>query len=269
MGVPISRQYLSSASPSEIRQAIRDGNWTDHTVGVAADYTQANLVILPRENAYDFLLFCARNPKPCPLIDVTDAGSPVPLLAAPSADIRTDLPGYRVYEHGELVEESTNISHLWRDDLVGFLIGCSYTFEHALIEAGVRLRHVEQGTNVPMFRTNRACVPAGEFHGPLVVSMRPIQGDQIGTAVQVTSKYPHAHGAPVWIGEPAGLGIADLATPDWGEAIWPEVGEVPVFWACGVTPQAAVMRSRPPLAIGHAPGHMLITDARDSDYLVP
>jgi uncharacterized protein YcsI (UPF0317 family) len=258
--VPVSRQDLSTASPSEIRQAIRDGHLTDHTVGMAAGYIQANLVILPKEHAYDFLIFCVRNPKPCPLIDVTDAGSPVPLLAAPSADIRTDLPGYRVYEHGALVEELTGISHLWRDDLVGFLLGCSYTFEHALVEAGVRLRHVEQGTNVSMFRTNRACVPAGQFHGPLVVSMRPIRGDQIGTAVQVTGRYPHAHGAPVWIGDPAGLGIADLATPNWGEAVLPELGEVPVFWACGVTPQAVAMQTRPPLMITHSPGHMFITD---------
>ena len=259
-GASITRHDLSSASPAEIRRAIRSGDWTDHTVGVAADYTQANLVVLPKESAYDFLLFCVRNPKPCPLIDVTDAGFPVPMLAAPSADLRTDLPRYRVYEQGGLVEETTDITHRWRDDLVGFLLGCSYTFEHALIAAGVRLRHVEQGTNVPMFRTDRACVPAGDFHGPLVVSMRPIRGDQIGTAVQVTGRYPHAHGAPVWIGDPAGLGIADLATPDWGEATRPEAGDVPVFWACGVTPHAVAMQTRPPLMITHSPGHMFITD---------
>lgn len=260
VGIPITRSDLATASPAEIRRAIRDGSWTDHTVGVAAEYTQANLVVLPKAYAYDFLLFCVRNPKPCPLIDVTDAGSSIPRHAAPDADIRTDLPGYLVYEHGELVEETTDISHLWRDDLVGFLIGCSYTFEHALIDAGVRLRHVEQGRNVPMFRTNWNCRPAGAFHGPLVVSMRPIQGDQIGKAVEVTGRYPHAHGAPVWIGHPDRLGITDLAEPDWGQPMWLEEHETPVFWACGVTPQAVAMQTRPPLMITHAPGHMFITD---------
>jgi uncharacterized protein YcsI (UPF0317 family) len=258
--VPINRQDLATAPPAEIRYVIREGGWTQHTVGLAADFTQANLVILPKEQAYDFLLFCVRNPKPCPLVDVTDPGSPVPLLAAPTADLRTDLPGYRVYEYGELVEETTAIAHRWRDDLVGFLIGCSYTFEHALVEAGVRLRHVEQGTNVPMYRTSRECLPAGDFHGPLVVSMRPIRGDQVGRAVEITRHYPTAHGAPVWIGDSAGLGIVDLATPDWGEALGPEAGEVPVFWACGVTPQAVAHQTRPPLMITHSPGHMFITD---------
>jgi uncharacterized protein YcsI (UPF0317 family) len=260
VGVPITRQDLAAATPAEIRNVIREGGWTQHTVGLAGGFTQTNLVILPKKQAYDFLLFCVRNPKPCPLVDVTDPGSPVPMLAAPAADLRTDLPRYRVYENGELVEETTSIAHRWRDDLVGFLIGCSYTFEHALIEAGVRLRHVEQGKNVPMFRTARECLPAGDFHGPLVVSMRPIRGDQVGRAVEITKRYPTAHGAPVWIGDPAGLGIADLAPPDWGEAIWPEEGEVPVFWACGVTPQAVAHQTRPPLMITHSPGHMFITD---------
>jgi uncharacterized protein YcsI (UPF0317 family) len=260
-----TREAFATATPSEIRDAIRQNLWTDHTVGLAAGYTQANLVILPKEEAFDFLLFCIRNPKPCPLLDVTDAGSPVPWFAAPEADLRTDLPRYRVYEYGVLAEEPTSIEHLWRDDLVGFLLGCSYTFEHALIEEGVRLRHVEQGTNVPMFETTRQCRSAGAFRGPLVVSMRPIQADQVEQAIEVTSRYPKAHGAPVWVGDPAALGIADIETPDWGEAIAPEAGEVPVFWACGVTPQAVVMQSKPALVITHAPGHMFISDVRISD----
>ncbi|HEY7034121.1 MAG TPA: putative hydro-lyase [Thermomicrobiales bacterium] len=255
-----TRQTLASATPSEIRRAIREGAWTDHTVGFAAGFVQTNLVILPREMAYDFLLFCVRNPKPCPLVDVTDAGSPIPARAAPGADLRTDLPRYRVYEYGELVEEPVSIAHRWREDLVGFLLGCSYTFEHALIEAGVRLRHVEQGTNVPVFRTRRDCLPAGVFHGPLVVSMRPIRGDQVGRAIEVTSRYPKAHGAPVWVGDPGALGTADLGRPDWGEPVRIEDGEVPVFWACGVTPQAVAGQTRPPLMMTHAPGHMFITD---------
>jgi uncharacterized protein YcsI (UPF0317 family) len=258
--VLITRRELSTAIPAEVRHAIRQGAWTAHTGALAAGYTQANLVVLPKAVADDFRLFCDRNPKPCPLLDVTDAGSPIPTRAAPAADLRTDLPRYRVYEHGVLVEEPTSIAHRWRDDLVGFLLGCSYTFEHALIEAGVRLRHVERGTNVPMFRTTRACLPAGDFHGPLVVSMRPIREDQVDRVVEVTSRYPKAHGAPVWVGEPAALGIRDLGTPDWGEALWPEAGEIPVFWACGVTPQAIASQTRPPLMITHAPGHMFVTD---------
>jgi len=260
VSVLLTRQAFAAATPREIRDLIRQDRWDDHTVGLAAGFTQANLVILPKDESFDFLLFCVRNPKPCPLLDVTDVGSPVPAYAAPDADLRTDLPRYRVYEHGVLVEEPVSIAHRWRDDLVGFLLGCSYTFEHALIEAGVRLRHVEQGTNVPMFLTTRACRAAGDFRGPLVVSMRPIQADQVERAIEVTSRYPKAHGAPVWVGDPGELGIADLETPDWGEAISPESGEIPVFWACGVTPQAVVSQSKPAFVITHAPGHMFISD---------
>jgi uncharacterized protein YcsI (UPF0317 family) len=258
--VPIHRETIAAATTVETRRLIREGAWTDHTGGLASGYVQANLVILPQDLAYDFLLFCVRNPKPCPLIDVTDVGSPVPTLAAPDADLRTDLPRYRVYEHGVLVEEPVSIAHRWREDLVGFLLGCSYTFEHALIEAGVRLRHVEQGTNVPMYRTSRACRAAGVFRGPLVVSMRPIRGDEVSRAVEVTSRYPKAHGAPVWVGDPGELGIEDLGRPDWGEPVRLETGEIPVFWACGVTPQAVAIQTKPPLMITHAPGHMFITD---------
>jgi uncharacterized protein YcsI (UPF0317 family) len=260
MDVPITRRELSAATPTEVRHAIRKGAWTAHTGALAAGYTQANLVVLPKAAADDFRLFCDRNPKPCPLLDVTDPGSPVPTRAAPTADLRIDLSRYRVYEHGLLVEEPTSIAHRWRNDLVAFLLGCSYTFEHALIEAGVRLRHVEQGTNVPVFRTTRACCPAGDLRGPLVVSMRPIREDQVERAVEVTSRYPKAHGAPVWVGEPAALGIRNLGMPDWGEALWPEPEEIPVFWACGVTPQAIASQTKPPLMITHAPGHMFITD---------
>ncbi|HUG16102.1 MAG TPA: putative hydro-lyase, partial [Thermomicrobiales bacterium] len=244
----------------EARAAIRGGAWTTHTSGLAAGYTQANLVVLPREDAYDFLLFCVRNPKPCPLLDITEAGSPEPALAAPGSDLRYDLPRYRVYEHGELVDEPTTLKSRWRDNLVAFLLGCSYTFEHALLAAGIPMRHFECGTNVPMYRANRECAPAGRFHGPLVVSMRPIPADQVARAVAITGRYPQAHGAPVHIGDPASLGIADLARPDWGDPAPLEAGDVPVFWACGVTPQAVAMRSRPELMVTHAPGHMFITD---------
>ncbi|MHB8645765.1 MAG: putative hydro-lyase [Thermomicrobiales bacterium] len=251
---------IEASTPAELRRAIATDAWTNHTVGLAPGYTQANLVVLPKEYAYDFLLFCVHNPKPCPLLDVTDPGSPVPTFAAPEADLRSDLPRYRVYEHGQLVEEPTTIVHRWRDDSVAFLLGCSYTFEHALLRAGIRLRHVEQRTNVPMFRTAIPCIPAGRLHGPLVVSMRPIRADQVAHAVRVSSRYQRAHGAPVHIGDPEGLGIADLAQPDWGDPLSLKPGEVPVFWACGVTPQAVALTAKVPLMITHAPGHMFITD---------
>ncbi|MEX1157793.1 MAG: putative hydro-lyase [Thermomicrobiales bacterium] len=254
------RITLRSARPEIVRESIRRGDWTTNTVGLSAGYTQTNLVILPREYAYDFPLFCQRNPGPCPLVDVTEVGSPVPLKAARSADLRVDLPAYRVYEHGELVEEPASIVHHWRDDLVAFLLGCSYTFEYALDQANVGLRHLNEGRNVSMFRTNQRCASAGRLHGPLVVSMRPIRSDRVARAVEVTSRYPLAHGAPVWIGDPDGLGIPSITEPDWGETLTPEPGEVPVFWACGVTPQAVAMEAKPPLMITHSPGHMFITD---------
>ncbi|MBE3014984.1 putative hydro-lyase [Microbispora sp. NEAU-D428] len=253
-------------TPREARELFRGGLVTP-TSGWAAGWAQANLIALPRDRAYDFLVFAQRNPRPCPVLAVTEPGEPFASIF--DGDLRTDLPAYRVYRDGEQVAEVTDVTSYWRDDLVGFLIGCSFTFEAALLEAGVPIRHIEAGTNVPMYLTDRPCVPAGELSGPLVVSMRPIPAELVPAAVRVTSRYPAVHGAPVHVGDPAALGIADLAKPDFGDPVEVRDGELPVFWACGVTPQAAVMRSRPPFAIGHAPGHMAITDARDSAYLVP
>lgn len=247
-------------SPTEARMLMRAGEWSKITAGVAPGYAQANLAILPRELAYDFLLFCVRNPKPCPLLDVTDMGSPIPRIAARDADLRTDLPRYRVYRHGELVDEPLSIQGYWSDDLVAFLLGCSFTFEHGLREAGIPLRHLECGCNVPMYRTTVGCLPSGIFNGPLVVSMRPIPATLVGTAVQISARYPSVHGAPVHVGEPEALGIRHLDRPDWGDPLPIAKGEVPVFWACGVTPQAVAMAARPPLMITHAPGHMFVTD---------
>ncbi|GAA4097388.1 putative hydro-lyase [Actinomadura miaoliensis] len=253
-------------TPDEARALFRGGLRTP-TAGWCAGWTQANLIAVPREHAYDFLLFAQRNPKPCPVLDVTEPGETSCALFR--GDLRTDLPAYVVYRDGEPVAEVTDASEAWRDDLVAFLIGCSFTFEDALLAAGVPVRHIEQGRNVPMYRTNRPCRPAGAIGGPLVVSMRPVPAHQVADAVRVTSRYPAVHGAPVHVGDPAALGIADLDAPDFGDAVDVRPGEVPVFWACGVTPQAAVMVSKPPLAIGHAPGHMAVTDARDSDFLAP
>ncbi len=257
------------AHPGELWQDCRRGAWDRPTAGVAPGYGQANLAILPRADAFDFLRFCTRNPRPCPLLEVLDPGDPEPRLTAPGADLRTDLPRYRVYRSGELVEETGDIRHLWRDDLVAFLIGCSFTFETPLLEAGVPVRHIECGCNVPMFRTNRPTVPAGRFHGPLVVSMRPVPAALVSVAVAVTARYPAFHGAPVWVGDPEGLGIADPGRPDWGDPVPIAPGEVPVFWACGVTPQAVAMAARPELFIAHAPGHMFVTSTPDRELLQP
>ena len=259
---------LSTAHPKEVRERIRRGEWVRPTAGCAAGYVQANLVVLPRELAYDFLLFTHRNPRPCPLLEVTDPGSPEPVRVAPGADLRTDLPKYRVYRHGVLTEEVTDLLPLWRDDLVAFLLGCSFTFEAALLKAEVPVRHLEEGRNVPMYITNRPCAPAGLFEGPLVVSMRPIPPEKVARAAAVTARFPAVHGAPVHVGMPEALGIWDLGRPDFGDPVTIRPGEVPVFWACGVTPQAVAMRVKPPLMITHAPGHMFVTDLRDEALAV-
>ncbi len=255
-------------NPSKVRELIRSGQWRGVTSGVAPGHVQANLAILPRDLAFDFLLFCQRNPKPCPLLEVVEAGGTEPSLTAPGADIRTDIPGYRIYENGELTAEVLSLVDHWRDDLVSFLLGCSFSFESAMSDAGIPLRHQELGCNVPMYITNIPTTPAGVFSGPMVVSMRPIQRKQIVRAVQVTSRFPATHGAPVHIGEPAAIGITDIGQPDFGDSVELRDGEEPVFWACGVTPQAVALNSKPSLMITHAPGYMFITDQRDADIAV-
>ena len=243
-----------------MRQRIRQGGWTHHTSGLADDHVQGNVVILPQALAADFLRYCQRNPKPCPVLAVSEPGEARLPTLGDDLDICTDLPRYRVWRHGELVDEPVDISPLWRQDLVTFVIGCSFSFEQALMEAGIRLRHVEQGLNVAMYRTNVPTVPAGAFGGPLVVSMRPMRARDVIRAVQVTSRFPGVHGAPVHIGDPSLIGIDDLSRPDYGDAVEVRSDEIPVFWACGVTPQAAIRQARPEFCITHAPGAMLITD---------
>jgi uncharacterized protein YcsI (UPF0317 family) len=251
---------MDEASPAAVREAIRRGEWTGPTAGLAGGFVQANLVVLPEADAFDFLRFCLRNPKPCPLLEVCDPGIAEPREIAPGADLRTDLPGYRVWRHGELDEERGDVRSLWRDDLVAFLIGCSFTFERAMLGAGLPVRHIEEGVNVPMYRTSRECAAAGRFSGPLVVSMRPMTPAQAVAAAEVTARFTDTHGAPVHAGDPAALGIGDLGAPDYGDPVTVRDGEIPVFWACGVTPQAAAVASRPELMITHAPGHMFVTD---------
>jgi uncharacterized protein YcsI (UPF0317 family) len=250
------------------RLACRAGSIQGSTAGIAPGYVQGNLAVLPRDLATDFLRFCQSNPKPCPLIGMSEVGDPrVPALGA-DLDIRTDLPAYRIWKAGELVEETGDISHWWRDDLVAFLIGCSLSFEEALIADGVPIRHIACGVRVPMYRTNIACVPAGRFAGPMVVSMRPMAPGHAIRAIQITSRFPSVHGAPVHIGLPHRLGISDLAKPDYGDAVPIETDELPVFWACGVTPQAVIAAAKPPFAITHAPGAMLVTDLRNTQLAI-
>lgn len=259
-----SRAALAAAR--DAREAYRAG-LVAPTAGVAPGMTQANMIALPRDWAWDFLLYAQRNPKPCPVLDVIESGSHHTVLAE-GADLRTDIPLYRVWRDGRLAEEVNDAMALWREhpDLVTFLIGCSFTFETPLLQAGIDVRHITDGCNVPMYRTNRPCRPAGRLKGELVVSMRPIPAHRVADAVSISGRFPSVHGTPVHVGDPMALGIVDLGRPDFGDPVRIEPGEVPVFWACGVTPQAALMASRVPFAITHSPGYMFITDVPGHVY---
>ncbi|QEE46430.1 putative hydro-lyase [Rhizobium sp. WL3] len=259
-------RHVDTAAARTARERYRNGA-VEPTSGVAPGFTQANMIVLPRDWAFDFLLYAQRNPKACPVLDVSDPGSHATVLAK-AADLRRDVPLYRIWRDGKLAEEVTDATAAWAEhpDLVSFLIGCSFTFETPMMEAGIDIRHITDKSNVPMYLTNRACRPAGRLHGNLVVSMRPIPAGRVADAATISGRFPAVHGAPVHVGAPEELGIADLGKPEFGDAVRIEPGEVPVFWACGVTPQAAVMASKVPFAITHAPGHMFITDIPDSAY---
>jgi uncharacterized protein YcsI (UPF0317 family) len=253
--------------PREVRLAIRSRRHTGHTAGLAPGHVQGNLCILPREYAEEFREFCERNPKPCPLIGMSRPGDPrIPELGA-DLDIRTDVPRYRVYEHGVLKEEVADLKSLWREDLVSFVLGCSFSFEEALMKEGLRLRYVDQGRNVPMYRTSVDTAPAGRFRGKLVVSMRPFKAADAIRAIEITSRYPRVHGSPVHIGFPEEIGIADLDRPWAGDPTEVKDDELPLFWACGVTPQSVVLDAKPSLCITHAPGHMLVTDLENESLV--
>jgi uncharacterized protein YcsI (UPF0317 family) len=256
------------ALPSrEARLACRNG-MTSSTAGVANGFVQGNLAILPEKLAGAFHRFCQLNPKPCPIIGMSDVGDPrIPALGL-DLDIRTDVPRYRVWRDGEVVDEPTDIMAHWRDDLVAFVLGCSFSFEEALMDEGLPIRHIERKVRVPMYRTNIACSPSGPFAGPMVVSMRPFRPKDAIRAVQITSRFPSVHGAPVHLGYPQSIGIADLARPDYGDPVPVAADELPVFWACGVTPQAVIANARLPFAITHAPGSMLVTDLRNKQLAV-
>ena len=257
----------ASTSPAKLRELIRKGEITGPTAGMSKGYTQANLAILKKEYAFDFLFFCQRNPKSCPLIDVTEPGVFESTIAKDS-DIRKDIPKYRIYKDGNFVEELTDITSYWEDDMVCFLIGCSFTFETPLLENGIPIRHIEENCNVPMYKTNIPTKKAGQFEGPTVVSMRPMKHSDAIRAVQITSRYPGVHGAPIHIGDPSQIGISDIHNPDFGDSVTIKEDEIPVFWACGVTPQAVAMQSKPSIMITHAPGYMFISDLKDSELSI-
>jgi uncharacterized protein YcsI (UPF0317 family) len=265
----VTADELACASAAVLRGMIRAGRWTGPTAGLARGFVQANLVVLPVSEAAEFAEFCRLNARACPLLEQTAAGEPEPRASAPGADLRSDVPRYRVFRGGRAEErEPTDIHSLWRDDLVGFLLGCSFTFENALLAAGLNVRHIAEGRNVPMYRTSRRCQRAGRFAGNLVVSMRPFAPEAIERVIAITSRYPTMHGAPLHAGDPAVLGIGDLARPDFGQAVTIHPGEVPVFWACGVTPQLAIREAGCELAITHSPGCMFVTDGKDRDQQV-
>lgn len=262
MNQPLISNYasLQRVGVSELRAAIREGSYLGHTAGLADGMLQANLAILPQEFALDFMRYCQRNPKPCPLVGVSDTGVSMMPSLGHDIDIRTDVSAYNVYRDGALDSTVTDIRDLWQDDFVVFALGCSFTFEHALVRAGIKLWHFREGKTVPMYRSNIQTTEAGVFGGEMVVTMRALASDKVDEAVEISRRYPLAHGAPVYIGDPSGIGISDLHTPDWGDAP-PAVGDnIPVYWACGVTPQNALLRAKLPLSITHKPGHMLVTD---------
>lgn len=264
----MNRTEQTASASHAVRQRIRRGEITGHTSGLAPGCVQGNVVILPADLASDFLRFCQANPKPCPLLAVSAAGDPTLPALGLDIDIRRDVPRYRVFRQGVLVDEPTDIGPLWCDDLVTFIVGCSFSFEWALLEDGLRLRHQDQGVNVPMYRTSIPTVAAGRFRGPLVVSMRPFSPADAIRAVQITSRFPGVHGAPVHLGRPELIGIRALSRPDWGDAVEVGADELPVFWACGVTPQAVIAEAKPDFCITHAPGCMLVTDLSNSRLAV-
>ena len=251
---------LKKLAPKALRAEIREGRYAAHTAGLGAGFLQTNVAILPASHALDFMRYCQRNPKPCPLVGVSDTGDPRMATLGHDIDIRTDVPAYNIYRDGRLAGSATDIRDLWTDDMVAFALGCSFTFEHALMEAGIPLWHVENDATVPMYRSSIRTVPAGPFSGRMVVSLRAIPEERADDAAAISARFPLAHGGPVHRGDPAGIGIADLARPDWGDPAPVGAGEIPMFWACGVTPQVALEAARVPLCITHKPGHMLVTD---------
>ena len=264
-----SYENLKNSTLAEVRAEIRAGRYTAHTAGLGRGSLQANLVIMPEEFAFDFMRYCQRNPKPCPITGVSDTGNPMMFTMGNDIDIRTDVPAYNIYRNGRLDISMTNIAEIWRDDFVVFTLGCSFTFEHALLDAGINLWHIDNDRTVPMFRSSIETTPAGPFSGKMVVSMRSVCEERVDEVIEISRRFPLAHGAPVHVGDPKAIGITDLSSPDWGDPAPVGANEVPVFWACGVTPQVAIKAAQLPICITHKPGCMLITDiAEDAEVPV-
>ncbi|MEQ6249205.1 putative hydro-lyase [Sulfitobacter sp. HNIBRBA3233] len=260
---------LKGLSAPDVRRAIRAGHYAGHTAGLAPGKLQCNLAILPERYALDFLRFCQRNPKPCPVVGVSDTGDPMLPTLGEDIDIRHDVPRYRVFREGEMTDEVTDIADIWSDDLVTVALGCSFTFENALVRNGIPVRHLEAGRNVPMYKSNIDLMPAGPFGGKMVITMRPIAEGRVADAYRISAQYPQAHGAPIGQGDPADIGISDIDSPEWGEPVEIREGERPVYWACGVTPQNVLLQAKLPLVITHSPGHMLIADvAEDAETTI-
>lgn len=248
-----------------IRERIRSGEHQGTTSGISGDKVQANVVILPRKYAFDFLLFAMRNKKAVPIIEVLEDGR-YESVYAKGSDVRTDVPKYNIYRYGELIETVDEVESYWQDDFVTFLIGCSFTFEQAIMDGGIDIKHIKEGKNVAMYRTDIPAEPAGLFHGQAVVSMRPFKKEDIDDVIAITERFPDMHGGPVHVGEPGEIGIANMKDPDYGEAIDIADDEVPVFWACGVTPQNVALNAKPEIMITHLPGHMFITDINNEEF---
>ncbi len=264
----ITYESLKDRPAEFVRDAIRSGDYASHTAGLGPGMLQANLAIIPQSHALDFMRFCQRNPKPCPLSGVSDTGNPMMFTLGADIDIRTDVPSYNIYRQGKLDGSATEIWDLWQDDFVAFALGCSFTFEHALTQAGIPLWHIEENKTVPMYRSGIDTVPAGRFSGKMVVSMRPMQPADAIRAIQICTRFPAVHGAPIHFGDPAQIGIRDINQHEFGDAVTINDGEVPLFWACGVTPQVAVEQARPPFCITHSPGCMLVSDLPNSHLAV-
>ncbi len=255
----MTREDAAKLSPADLRKAMADGLWLDTTVGLGLGYLHTNVAILPEKYAFDFLLYCVRNPKPCPVIHVSEPGDPIINTVSAGSDIRDDISRYCVFEKGELVATPTSLRDYWRPDAVTFLLGCSVTFEQALINNGVPMRHHAQGSTPGVYITDIPCAPAGQFAGPVVASVRAIPGHLVSRAVEVTSRYPWGHGSPLHIGDPSLIGV-DLSKPDYGDVPVFEEGDVPVFWGCGVTPQLALSEAKPEYMFSHYPAHMYVAD---------